>query len=528
MQLYTKYFDDDDEEQRFNLGAMSRFAGQPEPSYDGGAPPEPEQPSPDMEGLATAQRNNPAQLGTGNGGYPDPRMLEDDAIRAVRDSYGKKRGFFEDAAPAAIALGLDALLNKSRGAGAIVGGYAQGVQRRDMDDRNSMREMAQLEIQRAREAQQDQFRSQANEINQGNLKARNEENALARARFEASKGDPAVDRAYKQALTNEAEARAYAQWTKDPSALTPEQQAMNEDRDAMRQIRKDEIDARNSDRDEQRKMRLAMTNQTNFDKWKAAKETRDKEDRLATESFNEKSKQTRDLARTVQGMEATMSKYTNDKNGNPLKDDQVDIPGVGQVESGWLGNIDRKWVPDALHLDSDRRNDAIKMDEARRQANQTYKVIKTGLAAPIAEAEDIAMANGFAEGASEKQFREGMKVLSDVTKRELRARASASPVNARRALQAEGLADWVGGWGPDSEEQPYPEFKPLSLDEPSQRGSIMESSHEEGPVSSAYGGPAAGDVLQTTGQRPGEVPRVDDYLKRLQQNTRTPGVRYRP
>lgn len=436
MNYYDPYDQPDpEEERRLQMAAMHSFATRQPIEQTMGLYSPSDQPEPDAE-RAAAVLEAPSQHSG-----PTPRELEDDAVRAVRDSYGQKKSFFDQGGGAAIAAGLDVLLNKGRDIGTIVGGYAQGRQRADADDKDSMRQMAKLEIQRAQETQHDKERSEIGEINKGNLAARNAENELARDRFNAQKGDPETDRAYKAALTNEAEARAYGEWTKDPSALTPEQQAVNEDRDAMRTIRKDEIDARGQDRDEARRMRMTQANTQAFNAYRTDKERVEKEDRSATETFNEKTKSTRDLARTIQGAEGVLSKYG----------EKDDLPGIGKFE----GHLPATW-----HWNDDTREDSIKLDQARRQANQTYKVLKTGLAAPIAEAEDIAMANGFQEGATEQEFRLGMKTLGEVTRREIRTRASASPANAKAALDAEGLGGWTGGWGPDSVKQDYGAFTP--------------------------------------------------------------------
>lgn len=517
MRLQTSYFDDPEEERRFNLQQMERFANggqdaQPNPIHaaldmygqddqqamfdaERNAPPSPD-----------AERAAPVLEGRTQNQGPTARELEDDAMRAVRDSYGQKDSLFSQGAPAAIAVGLDALLNKGRDIGTIVGGYAQGRQRKESDDKSSMRQMAELEIQRARETQHDKERADISEINKGNLTARNAENDLARERFRATQGDPATDRKLKEAQTNNLEAEAYGRWTGDDKAITPYQQAqldaqkdyrdeMNKDRDASRG------DAKLA-REESAATRKTLAEGTALTK----KETND---RHATETFLGKTKDERSQASMLQGIEKVVDdpKYSND------------LPGVGKLDSSMPA-----WL---MHpIDETARNDANKMKDMIGQATAYFNHEITGAASSDRER---AMNQALkALGGNEHEVRTALQVWKQDLQGKLRAQASASPDNARNALDAQGLGDWA--LGPPARPQavaPPPMAAPQQV---ADDGPLPPDRITSGPPfrgTQGFPGSAQPSKVYQGPTQPQDSPAIDNYLQDLQKVTRTPGVRYR-
>jgi hypothetical protein len=489
MRNYTQFFDDPDEEERFNLEHMTRFAA------GGGGGPEPlhlseqeflydDQPDPDVERAAQVLEA-PGRAG------PTPRELEDDAIRAVRDSYGQKRGFFEDAAPAAIALGIDALFNKARGAGAIVGGYGQGVMRRDAQDKDSMRQLAQLEIMRSREAAEDAHRKQQYELGEGNLKARNEENRIALERLNAQKGDPAVDRAYKEALTNEAEARAYQQWTKDPNAIDAETQARLQQ---QKEIHAEDLAEKRAGRQATEDYRAELAAQR-------AATTKEKTDIAAGNKFLDATREILPQAQALQAIEPTIEKYGKG----------TDMPGVG-----WFDSNVPSWL--AHPIDSEKRQDADNIDRMARQAQAYFKHEITGAAGTNRETvlyEQLKGLNG-----TEEQFRNALKFWQDDLRAKIRGRASVAPEVSRQALDAQGLGQWTYG----DEPAPPPAAQ---LDDPSARQPVrLGNGAPPAPrqanmpldVGGSYRGtpgfPGSADPVTTTPNKPKQLDESEEAIRR--------------
>lgn len=504
MGLYDIYDQPDPDDERRKLEEMHMFVHgapmpeeqqQDEPSQqqlfdqDRAAPPDPnvERAAPIVEGRS------------GGSGYPDPRELEDDAMRAVRDSYGKKHSFFEDSAPAAIALGLDAIFNRSRGAGAIAGGFAQGKARQEQDDKSSMRQMAELEITRARESANDKYRQQQNDVNTGNLKARNDEIEIARARQRAEAGDPEAKRRLLESQTNENEATAYQKWTGADKEITPYQQAMLD-------AAKDEHASRDKDRDADREYRI----QSHDDAEKAraaqaaiAAATRD--------STNERLQTTADTNATntfLGKTEKERSQLQLLNSARPIIDDpkyKNDLPGVGKLDSNLPS-----WV---MHpFNTQARADADSMKQTLGEAEKYFQNKVTGVAGSKAEFDDIAALKGL--GGTEAQQRLALKRWRESIESDIRGAASASPNNARHALESQGLDSVL----PPLAAGPRPLGTPTQSIQPgaARGGNNFDVS---GPAS-----PPAGDVLQT---QPGTPPKVSDYLRKMQDEDDDLGVSYR-
>lgn len=507
MQLTTKYFDDEDEERRFELEQMARFSGGGGPAADpiheslamyDQSPPEPdaERAAPILEG------RDPSQMQRG----PSARELEDDAIRAVRDSYGQKESMFEQGAPTAIAAVVDQLVNKGRGLGAIVGGYAQGRQRKDAEDRSSMRELAQLEIMRSRENATDKYREQQNALGGRNADLREGELAEMRAR-RLKEGVGLNDLQKSQA--NLAESQAYRNWTGQEDQITPYQREsldaqkayrgeMNADRDAARTAHAEEFRQRGLDRQTQQD----AANQVRLDR-EARQADKDYQDR--SNKFRDETEKTRPQLQRMKQMDDIMNKPQ-------YKDD---IPGIG------AGSYIPGWVPDALRGGSENASDARTMQSASADMADLLGRQRSGAAIPPAEYAKMQTFITAGEHATDQQFKDAYSAYHKVLSSEFMNQVSGREQNARDVMRADG-GGMVNYMNMGEYEPPAP--PPQSTMAPPVGGGRVT-----GPVNPNYGlqdgDPAR---LKTTDQPRGQVPQVNDYLEELKRKTRTPGVVYRP
>lgn len=486
----TQYFDDEDERRRWELEHMARFSG-------GSL-------GPDMEiSLEEAERDNPYtqappepdeerafktlhedEIGRG----PRPAELEMDAMRAVRDSYGKEGNFWEENAVPLIAGGLDVALNKGRGLGAIVAGGGVAAAARDSQRRSAMRQLAQMQLTMAGADAKHAHEERMFGLQEGNLQARNAEIDEARQRRLAGEKDDAGLRAAQADL---ASSQAYKNWTTDPNALTPQQQALNEDRDLARGLHADEIKQRGLDREETRAGRAQLAQSRAEDRQTAR-------DQAATVKFLDKTEEPRAQASQLKRVE-------------PIVDDpkySKDLPGVGMLDSrmpSWL-----------MHpLDSGARQDADAIQKLAGEAGQYFKHEITGAASSDREQALLLHLKGLEPGATEEQFRASIKFWKEDLQGKLRARASAAPGPARGALEAQGLGDWALG----------PE-EPIRL-QGTRNGAPSGGnnfSYSGPPDSYLQGTPSQ---LRTTGEPRGQVPMVNDYLRRMQDEDDDLGVRYR-
>ena len=487
------YLEDDDELRK--MRERFQMSGSAQPEYgaalggggDYGAPPSDLDPRMVQSFLGQRPEAEPSR-----GGYPIPQR--------------EGPSFLEDAALPALAGVADIIANRGRGLGQITQGVIAGKESR----RN--REAQQFEADRgAYMKQQDmqadaEARRQSYGVHSQNAAMRQAELDLAVLRekritdqFTRGQPSPEMVQAEHEAelrLKNAQAAEAEARAGRDPNAITPNQQAQL---DATKEERRE----RRLDRDESRAERAAREQETN--RLKRVDDTRAQEgqDRIAASDFLEKTKETRGIARTLQTLEPLVESYKG-----------KDIPGVGTVDArvpGWM----------AHPFDEQQRKDAIAVEQAREGAAAAYRYANTGAAASIPEDERLRIVNGMRNGATEEEFLLGLQTMSKYTKGELGARATASPDIARRALQADGTADWALG----------KQLPPADLET---RGDDVNAPLEPPPTYRTQSGqlqpagPPAGDTLQTTGQRPGQVPRVDDYLEDLKRRTKTPGVVYRP
>jgi hypothetical protein len=510
----SKYYDPEEDQRRWELEHMARFAGEPafEPDMEfsvdeaeGNQNPihsalarTDDQPEPDAE---RAYQN----LQGPDRGSPRPQDLEMDAMRAVRDSYANDKGnFFEDNTVPIVAGGLDLLFNKGRGLGAIVAGGGMAAATRDANRKSNMRQLAQMQLSMndadvKREHEQRMFGLQ-----EGNLAARQAELDEMRARRMGK-----TDTDLQKAQTNLTEAQAYQLWNKDPSALSPEQQAMNEDRDAARTDRERQFQLQLQDRQDAR----ADSAATRAEVAAARKQQQEimnadraeKADTSATNKFLDKTGETRSQAAGL-------------KRAEPIIEDpkySKDLPGVGMVDSRFPA-----WV---MHpFDKQAREDQYSIEKLAGEAGQYFKHAITGAASSIPEQRLLLGLKGLEPGATEEEFRTSIQIWKEGLQGDLRARASASPENARKALDAQGLGDWA--LGPEAAAAP-----PASGDtfragngrrqaagaEPMSGGTVNSDPYLQGTP----------DQLRT--QPRSQVPKVTDYLRRLQDQDDDLGVTYR-
>ena len=514
MRLQTNYFDDDDEEERFNLQQMERFAGggrEPvaDPIHETLAMYEDQQPSPDYERAAPILEGTAPQQGG-----PSARELEDDAIRAVRDSYGQKDSMFEQGGPTAIAAGLDVLLNKGKDLGSIVGGYAQGRMRKDAEDRGSMRQMADFEIRRAQETAHDKERGEVNEINRGNLSARNAELEEARARRLArGNTDSDADNALKAAQTNNLESQAYERWTKDPNALDPETQARLTQ---QRELHGEDLADRKAAREQTNEFKRTVAENTAATKADQLARQQDKDYQAKSNKFRDETEKTRPQLQRMKQMDDIMNKPQ-------YKDD---IPGIG------AGSYIPGWVPDALRGGTENATDARTMQSASADMADLLGRQRSGAAIPpleYAKMQDFITAG---KHATDQQFKDAYGAYHKVLSSEFMNQVSGREQNARDIMRADGggMVDYMN-MGEYEQPAPPPAAAPLP-DGPGPRpfgpsDQRLGAGRGVGASPNNFGYADAPDasVLGTTPR--GTTPRVDGYLRKLQQEDDDLGVGYR-
>jgi hypothetical protein len=144
-----------------------------------------------------------------------------------------------------------------------------------------------------------------------------------------------------------------------------------------------------------------------------------------------------------------------------------DVPGVGMADS-------RKpeWGLDA---------DGLRLRKAQDWMNNAIQRADSGAAAPVPEELKFAIRSGAAPGATEAQFREGMRAASMYLRGQLASASAGKEAPAREVLRNQGIEGWVFPAAPAAKplrETRRPDQKP-----------------RPGRVSTTLPGPAVGAVI---------------------------------
>lgn len=340
-------------------------------------------------------------------------------------SYGVGEGI-RDFAPMAIGFGLDALLNKGRGLGTLAAGGMQALSsensRRDRASQTAAQQA--LAIRRQREAGGDR------NIQAQHAALRGEGMDLERQKLELERQKMGAKDPESAARANYLESQAYANWSKDPNALSPEQQAMNEDRDLARQQQRELADAARLDRVDARADSAAYRTEMAAGRQEAARARaaagQEKTDAAAANKFLDKTQEERAQARSIQSVEPIVDnpKYAKD------------LPGVGVADSNlpaWL-----------MHpIDAGARQDAETVKQQTGEAYAYFRHKLTGAAFGKLEDADYKAMKGL--NGTEEEWRNAMRHWKASVQREIKGRAAVAPGPSREALEAQGLGQWTYG-----------------------------------------------------------------------------------
>lgn len=483
--------------------------------------------------------------GAGQYGAPsadlDPGMLQsflqqrpaDVRQQAYPIPQRESPSFLEDNAfPIAAGIG-DLIVNHGRNLGQITQGVIAGKNAR------LNRESQQFEADRgAYMKQQDaeaeqQARTQNYGIQSGNLELRQKEAALAEARerglmerFTRGLPDPELTKREKEAeirlresQANENDATANEKWTGADKAITPFQQATL---DATKEERHQRDLDRDADRDYRKTTHADAAAATAAQKAETNRRLQETADTTATNAFLGKTKDERSQAALLQGVQ-------------PIVDDpkyKKDLPGVGSVDS---------WAPSWLMhpVDSQARNDADRMKQMAGEAQTYFRHQITGASASPRELAALEALKGL--NGTEAQFKTALKTWQDMLQGDIRAAASASPDNARNALDAQGLGGMLPPRAapppvaPQPEEVPFnPNVAPMPDDRTTPGPDVVPPAQRLGPTgpkvrgTPGFAGSGPSSNIYQGPTNPQDSPAITDWLQKLQQTTRTPGVRYRP
>lgn len=352
---------------------------------------------------------------------------------ATPETYGVAEGV-RDFAPMAIGAGLDILINKGKGLGALTGAGMQALssesKRRDTARAQAAKEA--LLIKQQREAGGDRMTNAMHALLRGDelgqqIAASKAKLGSEEEQAEARAGERAKTAAETRNITAEAVereqfpgARVYLEAMR---TATGQQRA---DIEADYRRKKLEFDQKKLDADiEANKNKAAELK--NAAEEKAANKRREEKTRNVNK-FNAAAKDAMQLGVAIQQLQPTMMKY-NKKN----------LPLVGRLEGHLPTDV-------AGYLGYDE-NDSIAIDQARAAAHSFFSHDVTGAHSGLAETERNQLANGLRPGGSEAEFRQGLNRARDALRRRLRQLASADPEAANEAIEAAGLTDFV--YGPD-------------------------------------------------------------------------------
>jgi hypothetical protein len=129
-------------------------------------------------------------------------------------------------------------------------------------------------------------------------------------------------------------------------------------------------------------------------------------------------------AQAMQQLDGVLGKY---KEGD-------DLPAVGMIDSRIP-----KWALEG---------DGLAISSAQDWMNNAIQRAESGAAAPIPEELGYKIRTGSAPGATEAQFREGVRAAREYLKGQLSSRASGMESEARDVLKRQGLDSWVFGAQP--------------------------------------------------------------------------------
>jgi hypothetical protein len=321
----------------------------------------------------------------------------------------------------ALAALADLTLNKGKGTGQILAAGGQFGQARADQRLRQTQDALGYEQKRAQFAYDQSQRAGLEEIQRGNLAARNAELEEMRARRLGKDGGR--EGALEASQANLNEARAYQLWTQDPNALDPEAKARLDQQRELQTLNLDDRKAAREAAEAERAERAAERQQLQADRAQERKATVDDK---TTREFAKDTDKTRSMAQQMSELDPILQKY-----------EHGDIPGTGKVD---------RFIPNALQdYLGGNSEDATRIDQLKTGLQAEYRHAKTGAAASVPEDLRLAIVNGTRPDSTEQEFRLGMAALKKALPLQIRAYGAGREDQARAVLREQGLEDFVYG-----------------------------------------------------------------------------------
>lgn len=418
------------------------------------------------------------------------------------------------------AAGLDLAFNKGRGMGGIAQSAAGMAQRRDAlsqqqfeDDRNAYMKQGEAG---ARDRQIDLAGRNA-DMRQMEIDAQLAKEKAIQARWLGERPDPELEKQAKEALIRLSNARATqaeADAARDPNAITPYQQAQLDAQKSARQLTDEDRDAARADRTTALKMQMDERSEARTFREGQTKRQNDVDAQARTQKLGgEFAKQYEYELKALPALMTAQRLVDEVPQGG-------DIPGAGKWDSV-KGSI--PLIGAQLSSDKD-----LSMRSASEWMANIVQRAESGAAAPVPEALGYRIRQGSQPGATEREFKLGLAAATEYLRGTLRAGSYGREDAARGVtdLQSRGGGDFVFGpvAQPPTNPTPIPE-QPSAAPEPIRLGG--QRGMPGGGNNFGFSGPPAGDALPVTDQRPGQVPKVNDYLRKLSDEDDDLGVVYR-
>jgi hypothetical protein len=219
-----------------------------------------------------------------------------------------------------------------------------------------------------------------------------------------------------------------------------------------------------------------------------ANAAKEKSDQTFAEHFGNKTEKAQKAALALKSIDEIIAKYPNQE-----------IPGLGLVgtdKGDWMRALQRKgheWTGDQSAIERDKDEQAVA--NAATELQQMVLRGETGAVAHPSEEQLDKIRTGFGAGRTQEQRLEALNLMREMVYGDLRAHGAGNETVSRRALELNHL-------DPDK---------------------IFGGPAKAAPPPSAAAG---GDSLPVTNQRARDVPKVNDYLIKLQKEDEDLGVSY--
>jgi hypothetical protein len=321
---------------------------------------------------------------------------------------------------------------------------------------------------------------------------------------ELTKREKEAEIRLRESQANENDATANEKWTGADKEITPYQQAQLDEQKAYHKILSD---ARQTTADATAAQREA----TAFGKKQEFDRQTEKDNNKLTREFAKDTDTTRSMAQQMNELDPILEKY---KEG--------DIPGTGKAD---------RYIPNALqdYLGSSSE-DATRIDQLKTGVQAEYRHAKTGAAASVPEDLRLMIVNGTRPDSTEQEFRLGMEALKKALPLQIKAYGANREAQARAVLREQGLEKFVYG---DSPMAPPPAATTDADELPPDRITGPVTDYKGAPSRPGQAMPKRGygsnvqETVPVTDEKRGQIPKVNDYLRKLTDEDDDLGVVYR-